>query len=71
MGLLSKILYLQQKKNRTEAKAKVVAAGWGTELFLLNAAQDIQRLDDLKKGLKEEKMLGGMVDLGKWMNDFV
>ena len=41
MGLLSKIFYLQQKKNRTEAKAKVVAAGWGTELFLLNAAQEI------------------------------
>ena len=27
-----------QKKKYTEEKAKVVAAGWRTELFLLNAA---------------------------------
>ena len=44
------ILYMySSKKNHTDAKAKVVAADWGTELFLLNAALEIQRQNYSKK----------------------
>ena len=38
VGLL---YYCRKKKNHTEAKAKVVAAGRGTEVFQLNAALEI------------------------------
>ena len=61
---------LPKKKNRTDTKAKVVAAGWKTELFLLNAALEIQRLDDLKKRINRRKILGRMGDLEKMYECF-
>ena len=38
-----------QNKNVTEANAKVIAAGWGTELIPFHAVLETQRQDDLDK----------------------
>ena len=51
---------VRQQKNLTEAKAKVVSAGWGTEL-------EIELQDDLKKKMNRRRIIGGIDAFEKWM----
>ena len=60
-----KSIHLCYNKNITGAKAKVVAAGWGTELIRTRDLVPCRMI--WSKGWIEERIFGRMDDFEKWM----
>ena len=54
---------VHRRRIKTEEKAKVITAVWGTELIKFLAMLAVFHQDDLKKGWIEKRLLGGMDDL--------
>ena len=59
--------YTHRGRIKTEKKAKVVAAVWGTEMNQFLVALAICHQDELKKRMNRLRLLGGMDVLEKWM----
>ena len=59
----------RRRRIRQKRRAKVVAAGWGTELIQFHAAPEIYQEDDLKKRMNKRTVTDWMLRKNEGSND--